>query len=274
MPNHPLVEAPWERTLREAYLAGRANVFVLHGHVDDFQLDASGAFASLPGAVLAMLGRTRPLLADVSGTGLVRLSGPADVRRAALAWARPGHKDAPLPVDPSLSLPIIGRLLATPAHPCGVVVRQADLLLGSATDPTARGAVAAVREWLDDPAARDTNNVAVLVADRLADLAPQLRHHPRLVDIEVGFPSDEVKLAALASALGAAWQVPPGSVDPLILPHTLAEVAALATRLAGLSRLIDVATLAADPAVDRSDCLGLEAASPESPEELPEPGHV
>ncbi len=218
---------PWDAALRNAYLEGRAHTFVLHGAVADFQW-TSGAFRSLHSAVAALLGRSRALVISVDGSG--------GAERVPVGSAA-GAGDAEVPSGgPAEVFPALRRLLLDPARPCGVLIQQAELLLGPAAEPGVRAAVASVRRWLDDPGARQTNNVAVLIVDELDALSPLLRHHPRLFPIEVGVPADAVRVAALRGELGelvAAFD------DPTLALHTagmsLVEVASWCSRLANLS---------------------------------------
>ena len=218
---------PWDEALRSAYLEGRAHAFVLHGAVADFQW-SSGSFCSLHSALAALLGRSRDLVVSVDG------SGGAE-RMAVGSAASAGDADVPAG-GPAVLFPALRRLLLDPARPCGVIVQQAELLLGSAVEPGARAAVASVRRWLDDPGARQTNNVAVFIVDDLSALSPLLRHHPRLFPIEVGGPMDEVRVAALRGELGDL--VAPFD-DPTLAHRTaglsLVEVASLCSRLASCS---------------------------------------
>ena len=271
---------PWEVALRTAYLEGRANVFVLHGAVADFQWVAGPdgpGFGTLAEASADLFGRSRDLLFHLDGSGRGRLVGRArrDAVRGALIWARPGTRDVASVLDggPEILLPTLERLMLAPAHPCGVVLEHADLLLAATDDPTTRSRVASVRRWLDSPAIRSTNNAAVLIVDELARLAPALAEHPRLLPIEIGAPSPEMRLAALRTERGASL----GELsDELLLrltdSMTLMEVAALSSRLSAATGPITAELLARDP--DAPTDL-LPAGLPEPPEapevELPSP---
>jgi len=230
MPDSPTV--PWEDALRDAYLEGRANVFLLHGAVYDFQFDPTEGFLSLGESVGQLLGRSRSFVVTVDGAGDAELSHadkPATVR-SAFSWARPGTRDIAevLNGGPTVLLPALGRLLCAPAHPCGVVLLQAELLL------TSPASVAKVRRWLDAPGIRQTNNVAVLIADRADALPTQLLQHPRLCALRVGRPSAAVRVAALRNELGDRLAgVPDARLALATHEHTLIEVAALCSRLAG-----------------------------------------
>ena len=231
----------WEDTLRQAYLDGRANVFLVYGAVGDFQWGGGETgFVSLAHAVSILLGRSRELVVRVDGAGdaVLDATAPAAVTRAAFAWARPGTRDPSevLQGHPVSLLATLGRLLNAPAHPCGVVVSQADLLLGEHTDLATRTAVAKVRQWLDAPEIRQTNNAAVLICDDPDRLSVALAHHPRLCRIEVGLPTASVCVAALRGELGDRV----AHVDDDVLMtatrgHTLVQVAALCSRLVAAS---------------------------------------
>jgi len=247
--------APWEVALRTAYLEGRANIFLLHGAIADFQW-VSGVkgprFGTLAEAVIDLFGRSRDLLFHIDGAARGQVVGRAgrDVVRGALTWARPGTRDVSSVIDggAEVLLPTLGRLLLTPAHPCGVVLEHADLLLSATDDPTTRARVATVRRWLDSPAIRDTNNAAVLLVDDPRGLAPALASHPRLCRVEVGPPTPELCVAALRGERGVALSgVDDGVLARLTSGMSLMQVAALSSRLSASSGPYTAELLALDP---------------------------
>ncbi len=254
--------ASWEDALRDAYLEGRANVFLLHGAVGDFQCaGGEDGFVSLPEAVTDLLGRSRDFVVSLDGSGDGELHATAanTAVRSAFSWARPGTRDPSdvLRGNPIALMDALGRLLTTPAHPCGVIVRQAELLLGPHLDVISRSAVAKVRTWLDAPQMRQTNNVAVLIADHPDHLSPLLREHPRLFRIRVGSPSSALRVAALRGELGD--KVAGASDDQLAAAThglSLAAVAGLCSRLAAASA---------------EDLLRLFPSEPQAPTGAPDP---
>lgn len=231
----------WKDTLRQAYLDGRANVFLLHGAVGDFQWAGEAAgFVSLASSVSELLGRSRDFVVRVDGSGdsVLDASVPTASVRAAFSWARPGTGSLSevLQGNPIALLAALGRLLRAPAHPCGVIVSQAELLLGRSTDALSRAAVAKVRAWLDAPEIRQTNNAAVLIADDPDQVSAALAHHPRLCRVEVGLPPGVVRVAALRGELGDRV----AGVDDAVLAscsrgHSLVQVAATCSRLGAAS---------------------------------------
>jgi len=280
---HSMPTAPWEVALRTAYLEGRANVFLLHGAIADFQwvtgVDGP-CFGTLAEAVVDLFGRSRDLLFHIDGAGRGQLVGRAgrDAVRTALVWARPGTRDVAAVVDggPEVLLPTLGRLMLAPAHPCGVVLENADLLLSDTSDATTRARVATVRRWLDSPAIRATNNAAVLLVDDPARLAPALSEHPRLFAIEVGSPPAELRVAALRGERGMALS---GLNDELLARLTrsmsLMQVAALSSRLSAVSGPITAELLALDPDAPAdlvpADLTDLPEVEPSFPVEPPSP---
>ncbi len=252
---HSMPTAPWEVALRTAYLEGRANIFLLHGAIADFQWvsgENGPRFGTLSEAVMDLFGRSRDLLFHVDGAARGRLVGRAgrDVVRAALAWARPGTRDAASVVDggAEVLLPTLGRLLLAPAHASGVVLENADLLLSDTDDPITRARVATVRRWLDSPAIRDTNNAAVLLVDDPSRLARALASHPRLCRVEVGAPTPELRIAALRGERGVALSgVDDGILTRLTSGMSLMQVAALSSRLSAVPGPCTPELLALDP---------------------------
>ena len=164
--------------------------------------------------------------------------------------------------------------MLAPAHPCGVILEHADLLLPATDDPTTRARVASVRRWLDSPAIRSTNNAAVLVVDDPARLAPALASHPRLFTIEVGAPSPEMRLAALRGERGLAVAV---LSDDILLrltaSMTLMDVAALSSRLSATAGSITAERLTLDPDAP-PDLLPPDLPELAKPPEVESPSHV
>ena len=227
----------WKDSLRQAYLDGRANVFLLHGTVGDFQWAGEPAgFVSLASSVSELLGRSRDFVVRVDGSGDAFLDARVSAAsvRSAFSWAKPGtgSPSEVLQGSPIALLDALGRLLRAPAHPCGVIVSQAELLLGRSSDALTRAAVAKVRTWLDAPEIRQTNNAAVLIADDPEQVSAVLAHHPRLCRIEVGLPPASVRVAALRGELGDRVV----GMDDVVLAsgsrgHSLVQVAATCSRL-------------------------------------------
>jgi len=262
----PLLNS-WKDTLRQAYLDGRANVFLLHGAVGDFQW-AGGTlgFVSLASAVSDLLGRSRDFVVRVDGAGdaVLDASVPQASVRSAFSWARPGtgNPSEVLQGNPIALLAALGRLLRAPAHPCGVIVSQADLLLGSSSDALSRAAIAKVRMWLDAPEIRQTNNAAVLICDDPDQISSVLAHHPRLCRVEVGLPSAPVRVAALRGELGDRL----AGVDDAVLAdvsrgHSLVQVAAICSRLA-TAPPEEVARLFPSPAAASNETVAPSASEP------------
>ncbi|MBO83776.1 MAG: hypothetical protein CL927_00330 [Deltaproteobacteria bacterium] len=258
----------WEVTLREAYLDGRANVFLLHGAVGDFQwIGSEDGFVSLSRAVSILLGRSREFVIRIDGAGDAEMDAtqPAASTRAAFAWARPGTRNPSevLQGNPVVLLATLGRLLQSPTHPCGVVVSQADLLLGAQMDALSRAATAKVRQWLDMPEIRQTNNAAVLIADDPDRLAMALRHHPRLCRIEVGLPSESACVAALRGELADRIEhIPDDALVTATRGQSLVQVAALCSRLVAASPGEISHTF---PAEDRAGAPAEESDAPPTP---------
>ena len=262
----PLINS-WKDTLRQAYLDGRANVFLLHGAVGDFQWAGETAgFVSLASAVSELLGRSRDFVVRVDGSGdaVLDASVPAASVRSAFSWARPGtgSPSEVLQGNPIALLAALGRLLRAPAHPCGVIVSQAELLLGPPADPLGRAAVAKVRMWLDAPEIRETNNAAVLIADDPDQISAALAHHPRLCRVEVGLPAASVRVAALRGELGDRV----AGVDDDVLAggsrgHSLVQVAATCSRL-GSASPEELARLFPSRPVEPKETVALSAPEP------------
>jgi hypothetical protein len=206
----PSVPTPgWYATLAEKYQAGISHAFILHLSINDLVTPGTTTRSFLNAA----LGSTCPVIAwydraqgitfplasmrtrflQVTGVG----SGPAPPSGplAALQGALPGNSTPPvqLPAEPERALPLLERLLRTPAtlpeetetRPDGVspkhvvVIDWAETLV-PATDLGAmsigdRTALITLERWGRDAAIMGTGNIVILLVRNLSDLHPSLR---------------------------------------------------------------------------------------------------
>jgi AAA+ superfamily predicted ATPase len=206
----PSVPTPaWYVTLAEKYQAGISHAFLLHLNVNDLVVPGTTVRSFLNAALGSTcpvitwydraqglsfpLASMRPRFLQVTGVG----SGPAPASGplAALQGTLPSSATFPvqLPTEPERALPLLERLLRTPATlpdesdplPDGVtpkyvvVIDWAETLV-PATDLSTMGigdrtALITLERWGRDPAIMGSGNIVILLVRNLSDLHPSLR---------------------------------------------------------------------------------------------------
>lgn len=190
----------WATELRDRYVAGEASLFLVHGNVRDLHAWDEGGkpeWMDLRRFFERFLGRTRDIVVyyNVSQGVLFpdrshekRFQRAIDARRA-LDGA---EALAQLPRSPAAAIPLIEELVTDPTQASGVVVDYfetvapaGDLSFMSLDD---KQALVSIQRWSSDPAFLSTDNLVILVAEHLTDVARRILSSPQLVAIQVPFP--------------------------------------------------------------------------------------
>lgn len=247
----------WSQEIKDLYLSGAANQFVLHGNVNDRLL-----LPALDGGESTQLGNLYDFLTGHQlrkfdliftydlGHGLRVDKHSKAGRQAFEAWPS-AREDLALPKSPRDGIAYIDHFLrythnlarlAAPASAVpstksvrrlnvGVLIRDASLVLPAHATPGAHheilSAAALVRSWSTETPFLDQHLAVFLVAGNLNDLHPMIAANPRVAAIAVPLPTDaelEVALQWLAKRYPRAL----GSLAP-------AGFSRPASRLAGAS---------------------------------------
>jgi AAA+ superfamily predicted ATPase len=172
----------WADDLRRRYLRGEASMFVLHGNVYDAVVDGSRLITLTDFLTDVLLKDTRETVAVFNVASGVRFTK----RAPALAL-----DDLLLATGKDRLLPALERLLVQSTR-AAVIIEYAEAV-APAGDPAFqadadRAAIITLHRWSFLPEIEKGDNLALLVAENLADLAPKLVSNPKVATIAVPMP--------------------------------------------------------------------------------------
>src|ERR687890_2372495 len=182
----------WAEDLRRRYLRGEASVFVLHGNVYDVVMHGRRMLALTEFLTDVMLSGSKETIAVYNVATGVRFA-----KREAGAAA--GLEDLLLATDKARVFAALERLLVGGTK-TAVVVEYAEAV-APAGDPSFQGdadraAVVTLHRWSALPEIERGDNVVLLIAENLTDLAPKLVSNPKVAVVEVPMPERETRKAA------------------------------------------------------------------------------
>lgn len=228
----------WADDLRRRYLRGEASMFVLHGNVYDAVLDQRA---------LRTLGDflTGTLLKDTRETIAV-YNLATGVRFAKRAASVTGLEDLLLGTQKDKVLAALERLLVQSTR-AAVVLEYAEAVAPTG-DPafqadTDRAAIITLHRWSFLPEIEKGDNLVVLIAEHLSDLAPKLVSNPKVATIAIPMPD-------LATRRGVARVADPKLSDQ--------DVDRYAESTAGL-KAIQIASILTPPPAGEEDAAAREA---------------
>src|SRR4051794_14461244 len=181
----------WAEDLRRRYVRGEASVFVLHGNVYDAVISGGETLS-----ITEFLGNV--LLHDTKETVAV-YNVATGVRFLKRAKGVDHLDDLLLPEDKTRALAAIERLLIASTK-TAVILEYAEAL-APAGDPnfqseSDRGAVVTLHRWSFLPEIEHTDNIVILIAENLTDLASKLISNPKVAVVEVPMPGSDTRRAA------------------------------------------------------------------------------
>jgi ATP-dependent 26S proteasome regulatory subunit len=188
--NEPRLLPSWAEDLRRRYLRGEASMFVLHGNVYDVVVHGQKTSSLVDFLTDVLLKDTRESIAVYN-----MATGPRFARRAAGAGTLDDvlgetHKDKVLP---ALERLLVGSMRAA------VILEYAESL-APAGDPTFqadadRSAIIMLHRWSTLPAIEKGDNIILLVAENLSDLAPKIVSNPKVAVVDVPMPDRATRKA-------------------------------------------------------------------------------
>jgi transitional endoplasmic reticulum ATPase len=193
--SEPRILPAWAEDLRRRYIRGESSIFVLHGNVYDAVL-AGGAVMSLTeflGSVLVK--QTKDTIAVFNVATGVRFLQRAE-KIANL-------DELLLSTDKPRVLGAIERLLIGSTR-TAVILEYAEAI-APAGDPnfqsdSDRAAIVTLHRWSFLPEIERGDNVIILVAENLIELAPKLISNPKVAVVEVPMPDRDTRRAAALCA--------------------------------------------------------------------------
>ena len=172
----------WAEDLRRRYVRGEASMFVLHGNVFDAVVqDGLRSLSAFLTEVLLSETKDTVVAYNVATGGHFAKRAPGIEASEDLTAAGPKDK----------ALAALERLLVT-GNRTAVVLEYADAL-APAGDPafqadTDRASIVTLHRWSFLPALEKSDNLVILVAENLTDLAPKLVANPRVAVVRIPMP--------------------------------------------------------------------------------------
>src|SRR6266436_3340173 len=172
----------WAEDLRRRYVRGEASMFVLHGNVFDAVVqDGLRSLSAFLSDVLLSETKDTVVAYNVATGG--HFAKRASGIEASEDLTAAGPKDK--------ALAALERLLVT-GNRTAVVLEYADAL-APAGDPafqadTDRASIVTLHRWSFLPALEKSDNLVILIAENLTDLAPKLVANPRVAVVRIPMP--------------------------------------------------------------------------------------
>ena len=220
----------WAEDLRRRYLRGEASMFVLHGNVYDTVVHGSRSYALTEFLTDVLLKDSRETVAVFNLASGVRFA-----KRAATVT---DVDDLLLATEKGKVLGALERLLVGSMR-TAVIVEYAEAI-APAGDPTFhadtdRAAIITLHRWSSLPAIEKGDNVILLVAENMSELATKLVSNPKVAVVDVPMPDRDMRRAVARLA------------DPRL---TDADVQRYADATAGLKAVQIASILTPPPATE------------------------
>src|SRR5262245_48271351 len=185
----------WANDLRRRYIRGEASIFVLHGNVFD-AVQSGDRFLTLTdflGNVLLKESKDTIAVYNVA-TGVRFLKRGKDVENV---------DDLILQTEKPRVLGALERMLIGSSK-AAVILEYAEVI-APAGDPNFqseadRAAVVTLHRWSFLPEIERSDNVVVLVAENLTELAPKIVSNPKVAVVEIPMPDLETRKEAARHA--------------------------------------------------------------------------
>jgi SpoVK/Ycf46/Vps4 family AAA+-type ATPase len=186
----------WAEDLRRRYLRGEASMFVLHGNVYDAVLHERQMLSLTEFLTDVLLRDSKDTIAVYNvATGIRYAKAPTRVG----ALDTTGDEIASLDPGKGRVLATLERLL-TSSSKVAVLLEYAEAL-APAGDPTFqadsdRASVVTLHRWSFLPEIERGDNVILLLAENLSELAPKLISNPKVAVVEIPMPDRDARRSA------------------------------------------------------------------------------
>ena len=181
--NEPRLLPSWAEDLRRRYLRGEASMFILHGNVYDVVVHGQKTSSLVDFLTDVLLKDTRETIAVYNLATGARFAKRAQSVTEFGDLIGSTQKDK---VFPALERLLVGSMRAA------VILEYAESL-APAGDPTFqsdadRAAVIMLHRWSSLPAIEKGDNIILLVAENLSDLAPKIVSNPKVAVVDIPMP--------------------------------------------------------------------------------------
>jgi AAA+ superfamily predicted ATPase len=263
----------WAAQLRDRYLAGEASLFLVHGNVRDLVPydagDGKVEWLDLRSFLQRFLERTRDVVATYNvSQGFSfpdknherRFRAVADARRAMEGRGPLGE----LPRAPGGALEVVEAVITSSAQSSGIVLDYFEMVAPEA-DPafmTAedKASLVSLRRWSSEPALLSTDNLVILVTERLSDVSRRLVSSPQLAAVQIPFPPEDLRLRFLQEQLadGVQTELPVQSLAQVTAGLSLLQIRGLVQMARQSARPITYAMVSSrKKTIIEAECHGL-----------------
>jgi AAA+ superfamily predicted ATPase len=190
MPDNRLYPV-WAEDLRRRYLRGESSMFILHGNVHDLVLHEGKGRTLTDFLTEVLLRESKETIAVWNFATGIRFAKQEGKGLEVEETAGAGSKDR--------ALGLLERFL-TKGRKTAVVIEYADTL-APAGDPSFQGdsdraAIVTLHRWSFLPEIEKGDNVVILIAENLTELAPKLVSNPKIAVVDVPMPDRDARRAA------------------------------------------------------------------------------
>ena len=228
----------WAEDLRRRYVRGEASMFLVHGNVFDVVVCDGRSWSLVDFLTDVLLRESRDAIAVYNlSTGVRFAKRPPSAGDVA---------DLLLTTEKQKALPALERFLVGSTR-AGVVVEYAEAI-APAGDPTFqadadRAAIITLHRWSFLPAIEKGDNVVLLLAENLTELATKIVSNPKVAVVEVPMPDHDTRQAVVRLA------------DPRLADRDVAHYAEIT---AGL-KAIQIAAILTPPPTGEEDAAERQA---------------
>jgi SpoVK/Ycf46/Vps4 family AAA+-type ATPase len=189
--SEPRVLPVWADDLRRRYLRGEASMFVLHGNVYDVVIQQK--------LMLSLTEFLTDVLLKESKDTIAVYNVATGARFAKRASDVTSIDDLILAPDKARVFAALERLLIG-ATKTAVIIEYAEAV-APAGDPSFQGdadraAIVTLHRWSALPEIERGDNIVLLIAENLTDLAPKIVSNPKVAVVEVPMPDRETRKSA------------------------------------------------------------------------------
>jgi transitional endoplasmic reticulum ATPase len=186
--SEPRLLPAWAEELRRRYLRGEASLFILHGNVYDVVVHGQQTSSLVDFLSDVLLKESRETIAVYNVATGARFAK----RDPAVA----NTDDLLLATQKDKALPALERLLVG-SRRVAVILEYAETLApaGDAAfqADADRAAIVTLHRWSSLPAIEKGDNIIVLVAENLSDLAPKIVSNPKVAVVEIPMPDRDTR---------------------------------------------------------------------------------
>lgn len=233
---------PWAEELRHRYLSGEASMFLLHGNVRDVypweEADGSVRYLTLREFLERFLARSRDIVVYYNlSEGLEFPDKASAARFRATVDARRMLEGEPslsaLPREPDGVLSLLEDLVTDAGVRSGVILDYVETVapMGelSFMGGTDKANLITLLRWSQDPALLRTDNLILMVTERLSDVHRRVVSSAQIVPVEIRLPDSAARLAFIqrTDATGVNLEMPEESLAKITAGLSLHQVRGL-----------------------------------------------